>query len=949
MSCSDLIYIVIANYNCTTSAWSANPYASYAVGYEADGFAISDWEYSSDGLIATRYVCGEAFEWVEIDYNYYLILREGLELPTLIPLCCGVSIFEMEANYDCDANTWDIIPLSSSCSSSDVYSPTPWTYSNYGLTAHRTIAGSQCVDISAACAVNSIPIVDELPKTPPCNCIYNNQCCYDLLIYNVVANYNCVTRSWLFYANSATVVGYQDDGFAISDWEYSSDGLIATRNVCGEPFEGVYFEVDALYGIPREGLIPTLTPFCCGVSIFEMEANYDCDANTWDIIPLSSSCSSSNVYSPTPWTYSNYGLTAHRTIAGSQCVNISAACAVNSIPIVALDQLPTTPPCTCISDNQCRFCQECNSVVGGCEKITGIDRLGNDCCNGIRLPNNSYTCCSQNDFSYGAIIVRDGFGYNCCYDTYCSDDDECCQSNALNPTSSCISMSAGGCSSRRSSYEAIDDAWCILNKQRYFNPISLSNMLSVISISGVSNDGRYGYMSNNPYIIDPLSINNIQDYPSFYNYSLSGSSGIGDLNAIYSGYTSNNLYIIDPLSINNIQDYPSFDNYSLSGVSWEPTDNWILPEAPTNFNVDMGLTQLTISWDAMPEALSYKVYRDGLFVQDVYSSNYSDRGLTDGTAYEYNISSVGFGGESSLSTSISGVFEKTITDYAIVDISSGKNSTYYPVTFTNDVPTDSERANLDKIILRWIPPGSFIMGSRLVTLTKGFYMGIFTMSVSQYSNIKDDINHQHRFLSGPQMAVGWDDMRGGEWNGPSGGSPSPTSAVGKLSSNTMLKFDLPTESQWEYACRAGTTTAFNWGYNASTSFPCDRDPNLFWRVNYAQHQGRLNPFPPPYPLCNDGDIWTAVNNGPVAVNDSRYIPNAWDLLHMHGNVKEACLDYFENDNTSESIDPVGPATGTSRVSRGGSWYDWLWLTGSAHRETYNSDIFSGFRVIIQDV
>ena len=156
-----------------------------------------------------------------------------------------------------------------------------------------------------------------------------------------------------------------------------------------------------------------------------------------------------------------------------------------------------------------------------------------------------------------------------------------------------------------------------------------------------------------------------------------------------------------------------------------------------------------------------------------------------------------------------------------------------------------------------------------------------------------------------------------------------------------LKFTLPTEAQWEYACRAGTKTRFNFGDSVSL-FPKHgnfRDKSFFntypdW-MSSSLTTNEEKKF-------NDGFTETA----PV----SSFLPNAWGLYDMHGNVREWCLDYFDYA-LKGGKDPVRPTPGndeygTRRIVRGGSFWEPIKTCSSAFRFPGERDFRTGFRVAI---
>ena len=136
-------------------------------------------------------------------------------------------------------------------------------------------------------------------------------------------------------------------------------------------------------------------------------------------------------------------------------------------------------------------------------------------------------------------------------------------------------------------------------------------------------------------------------------------------------------------------------------------------------------------------------------------------------------------------------------------------------------------------------------------------------------------------------------------------------------------YRLPTEAEWEYACRAGTATPFNTETSISPEesnyyghYPYEIEDNYF-------SQGNLSTRPGEYRQTT------------VAVDS--FSPNGWGLYNMHGNVSEWVWDYYGEYRTDEVSDPTGPETGTRRVYRGGAWNDFAKNMRSAYRATLPED------------
>jgi sulfatase modifying factor 1 len=137
-------------------------------------------------------------------------------------------------------------------------------------------------------------------------------------------------------------------------------------------------------------------------------------------------------------------------------------------------------------------------------------------------------------------------------------------------------------------------------------------------------------------------------------------------------------------------------------------------------------------------------------------------------------------------------------------------------------------------------------------------------------------------------------------------------------------YRLPSEAEWEYAARAGTTTAFAFGRCLST--------------DQANYDGNY-----PFPECSKGEF----RKKPVPVGS--FSPNNWGLYDMHGNVWEWCQDWYKSYPPGTVTDPTGPQKGSSRLHRGGSWFSGAGPCRSANRNfsspgARNFDL--GFRLVL---
>lgn len=228
----------------------------------------------------------------------------------------------------------------------------------------------------------------------------------------------------------------------------------------------------------------------------------------------------------------------------------------------------------------------------------------------------------------------------------------------------------------------------------------------------------------------------------------------------------------------------------------------------------------------------------------------------------------------------------------------------------------------NKPIIEWvsIPAGSYTMGSPAsekdrdsdetqhhVTLS-AYKMSKYEVTFEQYDFFCDATGRIKPSDEGwgrgkrPVINVSWDDAKAfADWMG----------------------CRLPTEAEWEYAARAGTTTPFNTGNCLSTA--------------QANYNGDY-----PYSGCNKGLY--REKTMPVG----SFVPNEWGLHDMHGNVWEWCSDWYGDYFTSSQTNPNGPATGTVRVFRGGGWINYAYYCRSAYR-FYGTPDFRyynvGFRLV----
>ncbi len=207
--------------------------------------------------------------------------------------------------------------------------------------------------------------------------------------------------------------------------------------------------------------------------------------------------------------------------------------------------------------------------------------------------------------------------------------------------------------------------------------------------------------------------------------------------------------------------------------------------------------------------------------------------------------------------------------------------------------------------LRWINPGTFLMGSpeseidrdkdeiqHEVTLSQGYWLFDTAVTQGLWQAVMGDNSSRFKGDDRPVEKVSWE---------------AAQAFIHTLNQQLLgLGLALPTEAQWEYACRANTQTPFHFGDNITPE-----------QVNYnGKH---------PYAEGEKG----LYRQKTILV---KALPcNAWGLYQMHGNVREWCQDWFGSYQREASIDPTGATEGTYRVVRGGSWFDLVRFVRSAYR------------------
>jgi len=259
---------------------------------------------------------------------------------------------------------------------------------------------------------------------------------------------------------------------------------------------------------------------------------------------------------------------------------------------------------------------------------------------------------------------------------------------------------------------------------------------------------------------------------------------------------------------------------------------------------------------------------------------------------------------------VSGMAAAGLIYYMVHDLNKKTKQTGEEINLPKTESIDLGHGTSMEFVL--IHPGTFTMGSSTgdgdeapehqVTITKPFYLGKYEVTQRQWKELMGNNPSKFKGDNQPVDRVSWDDAQ---------------MFLRKLQEKTGRKFTLPTEAQWEFAARAGTSSQWDFGNQESSL------------GDYA---------------------WFEENSGNGTHPVGQKKPNAWGLYDLYGNVQEWCNDWYAEPYPQGDVsDPQGPNSGHSRVLRGGAWGDDSAMVRPAYRNASGPGDRApgnGFRVVM---